>query len=134
MVTLLPGNDLNAIWLAGGLRVVADKLQKCVVGIRTRVAQKDTTILHRHHRRQLIGELNGRRVGLAAKHVAEAQLSHLAFRGLNDLLVAVAQRRAPQPGHPLEVALALLVINVGALGSGDHHGLGHRRVGGGVNH
>ena len=45
----------------------------------------------------------------------EGQLAHLRRRGLDQLLVAVAERGAPQPGHAFDVGLAVGVVDEDAL-------------------
>ena len=45
------------------------------------------------------------------EQVAERQFSHLGGRGLDQLFIAVAQRRAPQPRHALEVGFAAVVVD-----------------------
>ncbi len=50
----------------------------------------------------------------AAEHIGEGKLAHRLRRRLDNLFIAVAQRRAPQPGEPLDIALALVVIEIDA--------------------
>ncbi len=46
--------------------------------------------------------------------MGEGDLAHGLGRRLDDLLIAVAQRRAPQAGETLDVALAGVVIEIDA--------------------
>ena len=54
-------------------------------------------------------------VRLAAEDVGEGELAHGLRGRLDEFLVAVAERRAPQAGQALDVALALVVIEIDAL-------------------
>src|ERR1700722_16648032 len=47
--------------------------------------------------------------------MSERKLTHLRGRGLDQLLIAVTERRAPQPGHALDVRFAFGVVDVDAL-------------------
>ncbi len=48
------------------------------------------------------------------------QLSHLPLGGLGQPRLAETERRAPQPGHALDVAFAVLVDHVHAVAAHDH--------------
>src|SRR4029079_7594866 len=65
-------------------------------------------------------ELDRRIVTAAVEQMSERQLAHLRSRGFHQFLVAVPERRAPQPGHALDVALALAVVDEHALAALDH--------------
>src|SRR5271163_1016768 len=45
----------------------------------------------------------------------EGEFAHLRRRGLDQFLVAVAERGAPQPGHALDIAFAVGVVDIDAL-------------------
>src|ERR1700722_13100316 len=47
------------------------------------------------------------------------KLAHLRGRGLNQFLVAVAERRAPKAGHAFDVGLAVGIVDIHALGTLD---------------
>src|SRR5580692_3921623 len=47
--------------------------------------------------------------------MSEGELAHLRRRGLDQLLVAVAERGAPQPRHAFDVRLAVGVVDINAL-------------------
>src|SRR5271169_5881681 len=47
--------------------------------------------------------------------MSEGELAHLRRRGLDQFLVAVAERRAPQPRHTFDVRLTLGVVDIDAL-------------------
>ena len=69
-------------------------------------------------------------VALGREQVREGQLAHLRRRGLDQLLVVVAERRAPQAGHAFEIGLAVGVVDVDALAALDHQrtGFADRRL------
>ena len=48
---------------------------------------------------------------LPPNEMREGQLAHLLRGGLDQLLVAEAERRAPQAGHALDVGLAVGVVD-----------------------
>jgi hypothetical protein len=76
-------------------------------------------------------------VALAGKEMAERELAHLRGRGLDQFFIAVAERRAPQPGHTLDVGLAVAVIDEYALAALDDQRTGfaqRREIGVGVGH
>jgi len=52
---------------------------------------------------------------LAGEQVREGELAHLRGGGLDQLLVAVAERRAPQPGHALDIGLAVGIVDIHAM-------------------
>ena len=52
---------------------------------------------------------------LPAEEVAERHLAHLLGGDIGELVLAPAERGAPQPRHRLDVILALLVIDAHAL-------------------
>jgi len=54
-------------------------------------------------------------MAFAGEEVCERQLAHLRRRRLDQLLVAVAERRAPQPRHALDVTPALRVVDEDAF-------------------
>src|SRR4029077_16813801 len=54
-------------------------------------------------------------MALRGEEMGEGQLAHLRRRGLDQLFVAVAQRRAPQPGHPFDIGFAFCVVYEHAL-------------------
>jgi hypothetical protein len=48
----------------------------------------------------------------AGEQVREGELAHLRGGGLDQLLVAVAERCAPQPGHALDIGLAAGIVDI----------------------
>ena len=66
-------------------------------------------------RYELVGEQNAGLVALAREEMRERQLLDLVVRRARELVVAVAERRAPEPGHRFDVLLAAVVPHVHAL-------------------
>jgi hypothetical protein len=64
--------------------------------------------------------LDGGVVATAREDVREGKLAHLAGGGLDQLLVAVAQRGAPEARHRLNVGLSVHVVDVDSLGVLQH--------------
>ena len=60
-----------------------------------------------------------RRVGALEEAVVVGQLPQLAAAGVGQLGAAVAQVDAPEPGHPVEDLVAVLLPDVHALGPRD---------------
>src|SRR5271166_1127174 len=50
-------------------------------------------------------------MALAGEEMRKRQFAHLRSRGLDQLLIPVAERGAPEPGHALDVAFAVAVID-----------------------
>ena len=73
-------------------------------------------------------------MGFTAEHMTEAQVTHLPLSDVDNLLVPITQRRAPEAGHPLEITLALLIKNVRAFSACHHHLLCSRGIRRWVNH
>ncbi len=76
-------------------------------------------------------------MGLAGKGMREGNLAQRFRTRFRNLEVAIAQRRAPQPGQAFDVALALVVEEIDALAliedRGSHFAVA-RQVGVGVDH
>src|SRR6266487_2942125 len=75
-------------------------------------------------------------MALGGEKVAKGKLTHLRRSGLDQLFVAVAKRRAPQPRHPFDIGPALGVVDEHALSALDDQRTGfaqRREIGVGVN-
>ena len=70
---------------------------------------------------------------LTAKHMAKGQLAHLLSGSLNNFLVAIAQRRAPEPGHAFKIFVALIIPDITAFTALKANLLYGLKVGGWVN-
>ena len=115
MVALHAGNDLLLVRTAERIVVIAHELHLSVVRVRARGAEEHAPIAHRHHGLELLGELDRRLVALAAEHVAVGQLLHLRGGDVRERFLAIAERRAPEPGHALDVLLAVHVPDAHAF-------------------
>ena len=67
----------------------------------------------------LLGKQHGRRRRGAEEGVVIGQLVHLADDGVGDLLAAIADIDAPQAREAIEIALAVIVEDVGAFAALD---------------
>src|SRR5882672_7543673 len=73
---------------------------------------------------------------LTREQMRKRQLMHLTRCSLDELFVAMAERRAPQPRHAIDVGFAVAVIEKDALPAVDHERPGvpdRRQIGIGVN-
>src|SRR5262245_3718119 len=59
-------------------------------------------------------------MALGGEEVAERQLAHLRRRSLDQLLVVVAERGAPQPRHAFDIGFAFAVIDEHAAPALEH--------------
>ncbi len=94
---------------------IPDELDLRVVRLRSGIAEKNLRDRHRRDLLEFLRKLDRRVVALAGEQMGERKLAHLRGSGLDQLLIAVAERRAPQPGHALDVGLALGVVDIDAL-------------------
>jgi hypothetical protein len=122
VVAAQAADDLLLLWLADGVVHVPEDLDDAVVRLRAGVGEEHLAHRHRRALDQHLGEIDQRLVRLGGEGVVEGQLPHLVGRRLHQPLVAEAERRAPQPGHALDVFLALVVPDPHALAAADDHG------------
>ena len=61
--------------------------------------------------------------------MGERKLPHLRGGSLDQFLVAVTERRAPQPGHAFDVGLAVGVIDIDAVRALDNERAGLAEAG-----
>jgi hypothetical protein len=69
---------------------------------------------------QFFRELDRGIVTLEGEQMAEGELAHLRAGDLDQFLVAVAERRAPEPGHAVDIRLAVAVVEPHTLTTLDH--------------
>src|SRR6185295_4518554 len=81
---------------------VPDELDLGVVCFRTGIAEEHFRRWNRCDLLELLGELDRAVVALATEQMPEGELAHLRRRGLGKLVVAPAQRRAPEPSHAVD--------------------------------
>jgi hypothetical protein len=79
---------------------------------------------HRRDLLQLLGKLDRRVVAAAGEQVGEGEPLHLLPRRFHELGVGVAERRAPQAGHALDVGAVLRVVDPDALAPLQDQGAG----------
>ena len=123
VVTLRARDDLLLLRPPERVVVVPDELDLRVVGVRARVAEEHARRCERRHPDELFGEQNAGLVALAREEMRERQLLDLIVRRARELVVAVAERRAPEPGHRFDVLLAVVVPDVDALAAHEHERL-----------
>ena len=115
-----PADDLLLLRPAQRIVHVPHHLDDGVVGLRARVAEEGLGHRHRRHGHQFLGQVDRHFGHLLGEGMVVGQLLHLARRRLDQPLLAVAQRQAPEPREPLKIALALVVIDIDALAAGQH--------------
>ncbi len=108
--------------LAHLVPVAAGELGRRVHGIRTTGREEDLAARHRRDGRETIGQGRG---GLGNEVAEVREMSHgpqLLRDGVRDLRTAVPHVGEPQPGRRVEVTVAAVVPDVGALAAGHHEG------------
>jgi hypothetical protein len=113
---------LMTVGLAGDLEVLAGKLPRRLDGLGAAGGEEDAIAVARGESGQPVGQLHGHRMGVAPYREV-GQGGGLSGRGLGQLGAAVADLAGEQPGQPVEVALAVLVVDVDALSSHDDRNL-----------
>ncbi len=119
VVGVLSADDGVPPGLAHEVPVASHHAHHGVVGLGSRIGEKDVIQMLRRNLGQQLGKLHRGRVGGLEKIVVERQLLELAAAGLDELFSAVAQVDAPKPGHAVQDLVALRVPHVHPLGAGD---------------
>ena len=119
-----PADDLVLGRLAGQLEVVLGQLPGALDRLAATTGEEDPVQVTRRVARDPLGQLDRRRVRVGPQR-HEGQLAGLLRRGVGQLGAPVAQLGHEEPGQAVEVALALRVVDVGALAADDD---GHVRV------
>ena len=109
---LVPGR------LADGLEVLLGQLPGRLDGLGPAAGEEHPVQVAWCHGRQALGQLDGLRVRIGPEREV-GELARLPRRGLGDLGPAMADLAHEQPGQPVQVALAVLVIDVLALAAHD---------------
>ena len=120
VVRALPRDDFLLLRTAERVVDVPGELDRGIVGFGTGIREKRAAHSRRRHADQPFGELGGNRRDLAAEAVIERQLEHLLVRRFREPAFREAERCAPQPCHPFEIALAFVVVHVDTVAAGDH--------------
>ena len=115
VIGVLARDDLLLLRAPHRVVVVPGDLDLGVVGLRAGVGEEHLGGGCGRQGLELLGERNGRLVAAAAEQVREGEARHLLACGLDELRVAVAEPRAPQPGQALDVSLAGVVVDVDAF-------------------
>src|SRR6185312_4463750 len=104
---------------AARIVVVPHHLDGGVVRLRARVVEEHFGHLDRHQRDEALRQLGGDVVRFVIEDMVVGQPLQLPSRRIGQPLLAEPQRGAPQPGQPLDIFLAVLVIDMDALALGD---------------
>ena len=118
----LARDDLVAARVAGELVVLAAELERRVDGLRAAGGEEDAVEVAGGELGDARGELDRLRVRVVPVRV-EAELLGLVGAGLGDVAAAVADVHAEQGGEPVEVALAVLVVDVAPVAADDDRDL-----------
>ncbi len=124
----LAGDHLVLLAFAERPVVVAGELQRRLDRLRAAGGEEDAVEVGRRQRGDPRRQLDRPRVGVAPERV-EVEFFDLLRRRLAVLAAAVAGVDAEEAGEPVEVAVAVLVVDVAALGAGDDRDLVVRPVG-----
>ena len=114
----LAGDHLVLLALTGDPEVLARQLQRRLDRFGTARREEDVVEVAGRHVRDPRRELD--RAGVRVAPVGhEVELANLALHRLADLGAAVAGVAAEEAREPVEVAVAVIVVDVGALAPGD---------------
>ncbi|CAJ2759669.1 Uncharacterised protein [Burkholderia pseudomallei] len=94
--------------------------QHRVVALGAAVAIEEAVERGRRDLREQRGQLDDGRMGGLEEGVVERQLAQLAAAGLDQLVAAVADVHAPEPGHAVDDPVAVGIPQVDAFGLHDH--------------
>ncbi|MNS65894.1 hypothetical protein D3C72_990850 [compost metagenome] len=120
-VVTVPAADHDLlVRLANHLPVAAHGTDQHLVGLGAGVGVDRVAVVPRQQAEQQLGQFDHRRVGGVEEHVVVRQLFQLLGRGGGEVLAAVAEVGAPEAGHAVEVALAVVVPQVQAFATDDH--------------
>jgi hypothetical protein len=114
----LPAEELDLSRVAGALVVGAGELDRRLDRLRATVGEEDPVEVAGGERCDPLGELDRARVRVAPDDV-EVELLDLARGGLAELGAAVTGVDAEERGEAVEIAVAVIVVDVGAVAAGD---------------
>ena len=115
MIATLARDQLFLLRLAQRVGAVPQHLDHRVIGLGAGIGEERLRHLHRRHRHQLFGQLDRRPVRAVGEIVVKGQAAHLRLGGADQPLLAKAHGNAPQAGHRLDIALAMIVIDEDAF-------------------
>ncbi len=122
MVGHLAGDVLGLLAVASHAVVVAGQLESGLDRLAAAAGEEDPVEVARGHRGDLRGELDRPGMGVAPDH-EEVEFLVLAGSRFGQFGAAVAGVHAEQPGKPVEVPLAVGVVDIGAVAPGDDRNL-----------
>ena len=123
MIGDLAADELGLAGVAGALVVGAGELDRRLHGLRAARGEEDAIQVARRQRRDPSGELDRPRVRVAPDG-EEVELRDLARRGVAELRPAVAGVDAEEGREAVQIAVALLVPDVGPLAADDDRDVG----------
>ena len=116
----VPATDENLPpWFTAQRPVVARDAKRSVVGLRTRVIEKNVRKVMPEARSKLGCQAYGWRGRSPEKRVVERQLQHLLVGRARQFLAAVADVYAPKSRHAVEHGVPLGIVDHAALGTHD---------------
>ncbi len=125
VVGVVAADEDFAVWLALGRPIMAHHAENCVIRLGTAGIEK-------HMRQAVLGEAgdllrehHGGRRHRFEEGVVEGQFLHLLGGDLGEFRAAIADVDAPQPGHAVENAVAVTIIDVATVGMGDDAAAAH---------
>ena len=122
-------DDDGALRLAQQVPVAARHPDDRVVRLGARLREEHAVELLRRHLVEELRELDRRRIRALEEAVVVRQLPHLLRRGVGELIAAVADVDAPEPGHGVQDLLPFGIVEVDALGvRDDARALGRERA------
>ncbi len=127
VIGIAAADDDAPLRLAFQVPEMAHHAQDRVVGLRARIGEEDMVEMGGRQVRQQRRQLRRRRRRGLEEGVVERQLHHLLGRGADQLAPAVTDVHAPQPGHPVEITVAVRVPQVDAVGMCDDPAAALRR-------
>src|SRR5260221_602907 len=115
VIATMAADDLLLARASQRIVVVPDQLDRAVIGLRSRVREEHLGHRHRRQLDQALRQFDPGGMALEAEHVIAGELHALLVSGLRQTLLAEAERDRPQPGYALDIALALVVLDIDAL-------------------
>jgi len=118
----VPADDFVALGLADQLEVLARQLPRRLDSLGAAGGEEDAVDVAGSPLGNLLSQFDGFRVGVAP-HGEVGQLGCLFGARLDKLHPAMAELTCEQAGQPVEIALAVLVVDPHPLTVGDHRDL-----------
>src|SRR5690606_852090 len=124
VVRLHSTDDLLLLRQPTGIVVVPDELDLSVVRLRARAGEEDLRRRRGHQLLELLCQCDRRLVTAPAEQMSERQTAHLLARRFDQLLVTVAEARAPKASKALDITLAFLVPDEDSFAPLQYQGTG----------